>query len=105
MWWVDLGEPFGSSPGYRRPAAVVSSDRFNRSALSTVVVASITSNTRAASAPGDVRLPSGLLPKESVVNVTRLHCVDRKQLEEKITDLPFLEERQTDGGLRLVLGL
>lgn len=105
MWWVDLGEPYGSSPGYRRPVAVVSSDRFNRSDLSTVIVASITSSTRLASMPGNVALPSGLLAKESVVNVTQLHCVDRRQLEEKITDLPFLEGRQVDDGLRLVLGL
>ncbi|MEX0790499.1 MAG: type II toxin-antitoxin system PemK/MazF family toxin, partial [Actinomycetota bacterium] len=33
LWWVDFGEPAGSEPGYRRPAAVVSSDRFNRSRI------------------------------------------------------------------------
>lgn len=105
MWWVDFGGPYGSSPGYRRPAAVVSSDRFNRSDIATVVVATITSNDRLSSMPGNVVLPSDLLPKPSVVNVTQLYCVDRRQLEEKITDLPFLEEGKVDDGIRLVLGL
>ena len=105
IWWVDLGEPVGSAPGYRRPAVVVSSDRFNRSRLGTVVVAAITSNTALAGAPGNVALPPGLLPKESVVNVTQLLALDRSQVEERITELPFLEQRDVDAGLRLVLGL
>lgn len=105
VWWVDLGEPVGSAPGYRRPAVVVSSDRFNRSRLGTVVIAAITSNTILAGAPGNVALPRDLLPKESVVDVTQLLAVDRTQVEEKITELPFLEQRAVDAGLRLVLGL
>ena len=43
LWWVDFAEPVGSAPGYRRPAAVVSADRFNRSRIATVIVAAVTS--------------------------------------------------------------
>ena len=39
---MDFGEPLGSEPGYRRPALVVSSDRFNRSRIATVIVSAIT---------------------------------------------------------------
>jgi mRNA interferase MazF len=105
VWWVDFGDPVGSSPGYRRPAVVVSSDRFNRSRINTVIVAAITSNTRLSREPGNVTLPDALLPKPSVVNVTALFTVDREQLVDHLADLPALEARSLDEGLRLVLGL
>ncbi|MDA8070434.1 MAG: type II toxin-antitoxin system PemK/MazF family toxin [Actinomycetota bacterium] len=105
VWWTDFGDPVGSSPGYRRPAVVISSDRFNRSRITTVIVAAITSNTRLSREPGNVTLPDDLLPKPSVVNVTALFTVDRDQLVNHVADLPPLEARVLDDGLRLVLSL
>ncbi len=105
IWWTDFGDPVGSSPAYRRPAVVISSDRFNRSRISTVIVAAITSNTRLVRQPGNVMVPDGLLPKPSVINVTALFTVDRHQLLDHVGDLPALESRSLDDGLRLVLGL
>jgi mRNA interferase MazF len=105
IWWIDFAAPVGSSPGYRRPAVIISSHRFNRSRINTVIVAAITSNTRLSGEPGNVTLPSDLLPKPSVVNVTSLFTVDREQLVDHVTDLPALESRALDDGLRLVLGL
>ena len=105
VWWTDFGNPIGSSPGYRRPAVVISSDRFNRSRIDTVIVAAITSNTRLGREPGNVTLPDDLLPKPSVVNVTAMFAVDRDQLVDHVADLPALESRSLDDGLRLVLGL
>jgi mRNA interferase MazF len=105
LWWVDFGEPIGSSPGYRRPAAVVSSDRFNRSRISTVIVAAVTSNLRLARAPGNIELPVGLLPKPSVINVTQLLAVDRSLLDRRIASLPVPELHKLEDGLRLALDL
>ncbi|MGH3569662.1 MAG: type II toxin-antitoxin system PemK/MazF family toxin [Pseudonocardia sp.] len=107
VWWVDFGEPVGSTPGFRRPALVVSSDRFNRSRISTVIVAAITSNMRLAEAPGNVELPqrAGGLPKPSVVNVSQLLTVDRAMLEQHIGSLDPPHVRTVDAGLRLVLGM
>jgi mRNA interferase MazF len=105
IWWVDFGEPAGSAPGYRRPALVVSSDRFNQSRIAAAVVAAITSNLRLAAAPGNVRLPDGLLPKPSVVNVSQLLTLDRALLDRRITTLPAAERSAVDNGLRLVLDL
>lgn len=105
IWWTDFSDPVGSSPGYRRPAVVVSSDRFNRSRIRTVIVAAVTSNMRLGSAPGNVVLPDGVLPKSSVVNVSALFTVDRSQLVELLAALPALESRRLDEGLRLVLDL
>lgn len=107
LWWVDFGDPVGSAPGYRRPAAVVSSDRFNRSRLATVIVAAVTSNLRLAEAPGNVALnqKSTGLQQESVVNVSQLLSVDRSLLDERIGMLNTVHLRALDDGLRLVLGL
>ena len=33
IWWADLGVPFGSEPGFRRPVPVVQADSFNRSRI------------------------------------------------------------------------
>jgi mRNA-degrading endonuclease toxin of MazEF toxin-antitoxin module len=52
-----------------------------------------------------VTLPDDLLPKPSVVNVTALFTVDRDQLVDHVTDLPSLESKALDNGLRLVLSL
>jgi mRNA interferase MazF len=107
IWWVDFGEPEGSAPGYRRPAVVVSSDRFNRSRLATVVVAAVTSNLRLAQSPGNVALTSASsgLPTESVANVSQLLTIDRSLLDEQAGVLSPSHMRAVDDGLRLVLNL
>jgi mRNA interferase MazF len=107
VWWADFGSPKGSAPAYRRPALVVSSDRFNLSRIPTVVVAAVTSNLRRGSDPGNVRIPagSGGLPKESVISVTQLLTVDRSVLQEKVGTLDTAIMRRVDRGLRLVLNL
>lgn len=107
LWWVDFGKPIGSAPGYRRPALVVSADRFNRSRLATLVVAAVTSNARLSDAPGNVDVESSTsgLDKPSVVNVSQLLTIDRRLLESRIGALSTAELRRVDSGLRLSLGL
>lgn len=107
LWWVDFGDPRGSAPAYRRPAVVVSSDRFNRSRLATVIVAAVTSNQRLADSPGNVSLlprDSGL-PKASVINVSQLITIERDLLEASIGEIGSVKLRALDDGLRLVLGI
>ena len=41
MVWVELGPPRGSGPAGRRPAVVLQHDRFNRTAINTLIVAAI----------------------------------------------------------------
>ncbi len=59
VYWVDLGAPRGSSPGYRHPHVVVQNDIFNASRINTVVVCALTSNLRLGQAPGNVLLKKG----------------------------------------------
>ena len=105
--WVELAAPTGSEPGYRRPAVVISSDAFNASRVRTTTVAMISSNDALARAPGNVSLPaeeSGL-PRDSVVNVSQIATIDKRQLGDAIGHLPGDVLDQIDAGLRLALDL
>jgi len=106
IWWADLPEPEGSEPGYRRPVVVVQSNEFNRSQIRTVVCVAVTSNSKLAESPGNVRLNSTStgLPRDSVANVSQVITLDRLFLTERVGRLSLdLIETILDG-VELVLG-
>ena len=106
VYWLTFGRPDDSAPPGRRPALVVQHDRFNRSAISTTVVAAITSNLRLAAMPGNVRLPrgDGGLPEPSVVNVSQIRTIDRTRLGERVGAIRPAKLRLVLQGLALLLG-
>ena len=65
---------------------ILQHDRFNRTALNTVVVVMLTSQLRYEALPGNVRLRKGEagLSKASVANVTQIATLDRASLSAKI---------------------
>jgi len=105
VFWVDLSEPSGSEPGYRHPHVVIQNNVFNRSRINTVVVCALTSNLKRAQAPGNVMLEKreANLPKQSVVNVSQIFTVDKRDLDEKIGTLSRRRVRQILDGVRLVI--
>lgn len=105
IYWVDLGEPIGSAPGYLHPHVVIQNNAFNQSQIRTIVVCALTSNLKRASSPGNVLLEPGEanLPKQSVVNISQVFTVDRSQLGEKIGALSSQRIRQILDGLYLLL--
>jgi mRNA interferase MazF len=105
IFWVDLGEPSGSGPGYRHPHVVIQNNVFNRSRINTVVVCVLTSNLKRAEAPGNVLLEKGEanLPQQSVVNVSQIYTVDKRDLVEKIGRLSRPRVRQVLAGVMLVI--
>lgn len=105
IYWVDLGEPSSSAPGYRHPHVVIQNNVFNRSRIHTVVICVLTSNLKRAKAPGNVLLETGEanLPKQSVVNVSQIYTVDKRDLVEKIGSLSRQRMRQVLAGVMLVL--
>jgi mRNA interferase MazF len=107
IWWASLPTPARSGPGFRRPVLVIQSDDFNKSAIRTVLVAAITSNTRLAGAPGNVALPkrTGKLSKKSVINVSQVLTIDRSFLTERMGSVSSDAMKQVDEGLRLVMAL
>ncbi len=104
VFWVDLGEPSGSEPGYRHPHVVIQNNLFNRSRINTVVVCVITSNLKRATAPGNVLLEKGEanLPKQSVVDVSQIFTVDKRDLVEKIGTLSRQRTHRILDGIRLL---
>ncbi|UCC89113.1 MAG: type II toxin-antitoxin system PemK/MazF family toxin [Anaerolineales bacterium] len=105
VFWIDLGEPRGSEPGYRHPHVVIQNNVFNRSRLNTVVVCALTSNPKRAKAPGNVLLEEdeANLPKQSVVNVSQLFTVDKSDLVERIGTLSRKRVRQILDGILLLI--
>ena len=107
IWWVELSEPAGSEPGFRRPVLVIQSNDFNRSRIRTILGVAITSNLKLAAAPGSVSLPrrgTGL-PRQSVVNVSQTVTLDKSFLTERAGRATDAVLRQVEDGLRLVLSL
>lgn len=107
IWWADLGEPVGSEPALRRPVLIIQDNQFNRSRLATVIILSVTSNTRLAEMPGNIRLSkeeSGL-PKDSVINISQITAINKTWLEKKVGMLPEILMEEVDFGLGLILGL
>lgn len=104
VYWVDLGDPIGSSPGYLHPCVVIQNNLFNESRLQTLLVALLTSNLRRAQAPGNVILALGEanLPKQSVVVVSQIYTIDKTQLGEYIGNLSERRVLQILQGLYLL---
>lgn len=102
---MDFGEPGGSEPGYRRPAVVVQNDLFNASNVRTVVVCPLTSNLRRAEAPGNVLLDPGEanLLQQSVVNISQVFTIDKRDLVEKIGSLGGERVREIISGINILL--
>jgi mRNA interferase MazF len=107
IWWADLGSGSASEPAYRRPVLVLQDDHFNRSRLSTVIVASFTSDLHLRNMPGNVFVPASAsgLKRDSTVNVAQLSTIDRSWLERRVNRLSTRIMTQVDLGVSLVLGL
>ena len=58
IWMVDFGVPFGSEPGFKRPAIIVQSDAFNLTSMHTTIVIPLTTNMILADFPGNMILTS-----------------------------------------------
>jgi mRNA interferase MazF len=105
IYWIDLGDPAGSGPGYQHPHVVIQNDVFNQSRINTVIVCALTSNLKRAGAPGNIELTvgEGGLSKPSVVVVSQVFTVDKSQLEDPIGKLSDRRVRQILDGIALVL--
>jgi mRNA interferase MazF len=107
IWWANLPTPVASEPGYRRPVLIIQSDNFNRSRISTVIVAVLTTNIKLAEAPGNLLVKSDEtgLPRDSVVNVSQIITVDKSFLTEHVNQVTEDIMLLVEDGLRLVLSL
>ena len=104
IYWVDLGQPSGSEPGYRHPHLIIQNNLFNTSNINTVVICALTSNIKRAQAPGNVLLKKGEanLPKKSVVNISQIYTVNKSDLIEKIGKVSVTRFNEILEGLKLL---
>ena len=107
IWWVDLGMPFGSEPGYKRPVVIIQDDAYNKSKIQTVMVASISTNLNLAEAPGNVYLESNEsgLPKNGVINISQISTIDKIRLIEKVRLLSFEIISEINFGLKIIFNI
>lgn len=105
IFWIDLGVPHGSEPGYKHPHVIVQNNIFNLSRISTVVACAVTSNLKLSKAPGNVLLKKGEggLKKDSVINISQIITVDKADLAEKIGRLSPARIKQIINGIKLLL--
>ena len=107
IYWVRFGPSGDYGPSGRMPAVFVQNDLLNRSNIKTTVVASITSNKKLSSVPGNVLLKKGMvnLPKTSVVVVSQMATVDKNRLLEKIGTLGKETLEEIIKGCQMVISL
>jgi mRNA interferase MazF len=105
VFWIELDKQSGSEPGYLHPHVVVQNNLFNNSRINAVVVCALTSKLKLAEAPGNVLLDTGEanLPKKSVVNISQITTVDKRQLIEKIGTLSSKRVQEILDGINLLL--
>lgn len=105
IWWANLPEPAGSAPEKRRPVLIIQGDRFNRSAINTVICAMITSNTALANIPGNLFLEKAVsgLDKSSVVNFSQITTLDKTDLTEFVGMLSKNALSKANAAIKMVL--
>lgn len=105
IFWIDLGVPHGSEPGYKHLHVIVQNNIFNLSRINTVVVCAVTSNLKLSKAPGNILLKKGEggLKKDSVINISQIITVDKADLVEKIGRLSSTRIKQIIDGIKLLV--
>ncbi|MFK7801992.1 MAG: type II toxin-antitoxin system PemK/MazF family toxin [Anaerolineae bacterium] len=105
IFWVEAENSEGSELGqYPHPYVVIQENLFNQSRIHTVVVCALTTNLKKAGLPGNVLLDSGEanLPKQSVIEVSKISSVAKIQLGDKIGTLAQDKIDQVLAGIRFL---
>jgi mRNA interferase MazF len=104
IYWVRLDNPEDVEPGIAHPHVVVQENVFNHSRLTTVVACALTSNIGRVSVPGNLLLEAGEgnLPRQSVVEVSKVSTVEKTQLGEYIGSLSEARVKQILAAMQFV---
>jgi mRNA interferase MazF len=105
IFWIDLDEPLGSEPGFKRPFVVVQNNLFNKSKINSVVTCALTTNLDRAKSPGNVLLQEGEggLAKTSVVNISQIFTVDKSCLGDFVGKLSPQRIEQIIAGIESLI--
>ncbi len=107
LWWIDLGMPYGSEPGYRRPVLIIQNDYFNKSNIHTTVIVPLTTNLNYAEVPGNIllRKNESKLNKDSVIVTSQIKVIDKARFIEKIAKVNKAIIEKVENNILLVLGM
>ncbi len=105
VWLVDLGNNPGLEQGKRRPALVVSVDRFNHAPIALVVIVPITSTYRDIPMHIEVYPPEGGLKYHSCIQCDQPRCVSRVRLVHRVGSVCEETMTQVEDRLRILLDL
>ena len=107
LWWADLGLPFGSEPGYRRPVLVIQSDHFNKSKINTTIVVPLTTNMLFSDAPGNILVTKSesKLGKDSVIVISQIVVIDKRRLVEKAAKIDIDLMAKVESSIMFILGI
>jgi len=104
IYWVELENGDEGESGIPHPYVVVQENVFNHSRIHTVVVCALTSNLKRVSLPGNVLLEvgEGDLPRQSVVEVSKVSSIAKTQLGQYIGTLSQARVQQILAGIRFL---
>lgn len=104
VYWLQLDAPGGLEPGIPHPHVVLQDNVLNHSRLDTVVVCALTSNLKRSNLPGNVLLEAGEgnLPKQSVVETSKVSTVHKAQLGAYIGSLSEQRIHQIAAAMRFL---
>ena len=102
--WLRVDDAHEGESSNRHPHVVIQEDVLNHSRIPTVVVCALTSNLKRVNVPGNVLLDAGEanLPKQSVVEVSKVSSIDKAQVGEYIGTLSAQRVQQILAGLRFL---
>lgn len=104
IYWVQLENLNGLEVSIPHPQVVIQPNILNQSRIHTVVVCGLTSNLRHAKAPGHVWLEVGEanLPKQSIVEVSKVSSIHKTQLGAYIGTLSAARISQIFAGMQFL---
>lgn len=104
IFWLKLENPLDGEASIPHPYVVIQDNLFNHSRIHTVVVCALTSNLKRAHMPGNVLLDAGEanLPRQSVVETSKVSAVDKAQLGEYIGSISEQRIDQIRAGMQFL---
>ena len=97
LYYADLSPVVGSEQGGVRPVLIVQNNVGNKYSP-TIIAAAVTSQLEKA------KLPTHILPKDSVVLLEQIRTLDKRRLKEKIGELPLNMMTRVNEALLISLG-
>jgi mRNA interferase MazF len=104
IYWINFSPAIGSELKGKHPGVIIQSSDINQSLISTVVVIGISSNLKLKDVNGNVFLKKGTggLSKDSVVNISQVHTIDKSRLRKKMGRLSKTQVEYIFFGLDLL---